>query len=121
MAIAIGILIGLVVGIAGVFGGLRLFAGSRLAAARRARQLLLAEARGEADVLRREAQLEAKEEAVKLRSELERDLHARQAEAIKVEQRLSAREGEVERRLVEVTRREQARFRDVMLAAIRNA
>jgi ribonuclease Y len=107
MAIAIGIFIGLAVGIAAVFLGLRLFAGTRLAAARRARQLLLAEARREAEALKREAQLEAKEEAVRLRGEIEQDLHARRAQAIEVEQRLRAKGEEVERRVTELERREQ--------------
>jgi len=107
MAIAIGILIGLAVGIAAVFLGLRLFAGTRLAAARRARQLLLAEARREAEALKREAQLEAKEEAVRHRSEIEQDLHVRRSQAVEVEQRLRTREDEVERRVTELERREQ--------------
>jgi ribonuclease Y len=107
MAIAIGILIGLAVGVAAVFLALRLFAGTRLAAARRARQLLVAEARREAEALKREAQLEAKEEAVRLRSEIDQDLHARRSQAIEVEQRLRSKEEGVARRLTELERREQ--------------
>ena len=59
MAIVIGILIGLVAGSRWRVAALALTGGSRLAAARRARQLLLQEARREAEALRREAQIEA--------------------------------------------------------------
>ena len=57
MLVVIGIAIGIVVGIGLAFLFLSLFTGSRLAAARRTRQLLLTEARREADALRREAQI----------------------------------------------------------------
>ena len=57
MAIVIGIIIGLVVGAALAIAGLSASGGSRLAAAKRSRQLMLEEARREADALRREAQL----------------------------------------------------------------
>jgi ribonuclease Y len=105
--IVIGIIIGLVVGGALVVGWLALTGSSRLAAARRTRQLLIEDARREADALRREAQLESKEEAVRSREEVERELNERQAEALRVQEQLSALEGEVERRLNEVKRREQ--------------
>jgi uncharacterized membrane protein YccC len=83
MLVVIGIAIGLVVGIGLAFLFLSLFTGSRLAAARRTRQLLITEARREADALRREAQIEAREEAVKLRAEIEDEVlvAAREAEA----------------------------------------
>jgi ribonuclease Y len=105
--IVIGIVIGLVAGGALVIGWLAFTGSSGLAAARRTRQLLIQEARREADALRREAQLASKEEAVLLREEVERELSERQADALRVQERLSAREAEVERRLTEVERREQ--------------
>ena len=92
MAIGIGILIGLVVGGALAFAILALTGGSRLAAARRTRQLLLQEAKREAEALRREAQIEAKEESVRLREELDRDVTARRASRCEQQERL-AREG----------------------------
>jgi ribonucrease Y len=107
VAIVIGILIGLVAGGGLVVGWLTLSGSSRLAAARRTRQLLVDEARREADTLRREAQLEAKEDAVRLREELDRDVSARQAEAVRAQERLAAKQAEVERRLTELERREQ--------------
>ncbi len=107
MGIAIGILIGLVAGGALVVAWLALTGSSRLAAARRTRQLLVQEARREADTLRREAQLEAKEEAVRLREEVERELKERQAEILRQHERLSAQESELEHRQTDLERREQ--------------
>ena len=68
---------------------------SKLAAARRTRQLMLQEAQREAEALRREAQLEAKEEAVRLREEVERELSGRQADAVRLQERLTGHESEL--------------------------
>src|SRR5919199_4289218 len=107
MLVVIGILIGLAAGAALAFVALYAFAGSRLATARRTRQLLLSEARRDADAMRREAQIEAREESVKLRAEVEQDIAARRAEIVKIEERLLAAEEEIDRKLTELTRREQ--------------
>src|SRR5919197_638046 len=87
MVIVIGILVGVAVGAVLAFFALHALTGTRLAAARRTRQLLLAEARREADALRREAQIEAREQAVKLRSDVEEEVGERRAEIIKIEER----------------------------------
>ena len=68
MLIVIGIAIGLAAGAGVTFLSLHAFTGSRLAAARRTRQLLVTEARREADAVRREAQIEAREEEVRVRA-----------------------------------------------------
>jgi ribonuclease Y len=107
MAIVIGIIIGLIVGAALAIAALAANGGSRLTAARRQRELMLEEGRREADALRREAQLEAKEESVRLREEIEREVKARQSESVRTEERLVAREGDLERRMTELDRREQ--------------
>ncbi len=107
MAIVIGILIGLVVGAVAALVALAYTGGSRLSAARRERQLLLDEARREADALRREAQLEAKEEAVRFREEADSDLKRRQAEAVRAQERIASKEADLDRRLTELERREQ--------------
>jgi ribonuclease Y len=107
LAIVIGILIGLAAGALAVVLSLRLLGGTRVAAARHARQLMLAEAKREAESLKREAQLETKEESVRLRSELERDLQDRRTETIQAQERLRAKEDEIQRRLLEVDRSEQ--------------
>jgi ribonuclease Y len=107
MVIVIGILIGLAVGAGGAFLWLYAFAGSRLAAARRTRQLLVTEAKQEADVLKRESQIEAREEAVRLRSEVESEIGERRAEILKIEERILANEEDIDRKLTELSRREQ--------------
>ena len=76
MVVVIGIVIGLAVGAGVAFLWLYAFAGSRLAAARRTRQLLVTEAKREADALRREAQIEAREDTVRFRGEVEQELGA---------------------------------------------
>ncbi len=107
MAYGVGFLIGLVVGSAAVWLALVSFSGSKLAAARRTRQLMLAEARTEADAVRREADLEAKEAAVRHRAEVEQELQTQRADALRERERLHSREDESNRRLVELERREQ--------------
>src|SRR5256885_1963487 len=107
MFVVIGIVIGLGAGAALAFIGLYALTGSRLTAARRTRQLLLTEARREADAMRREAQIEVREESVKLRSEVEREVGDRRTEIIKIEERVLAKEEEIDRKLTELSRREQ--------------
>jgi ribonuclease Y len=107
MFVVIGILIGLGAGAALAFIGLYALTGSRLAAARRTRQLLLTEARREAEAMRREAQIEAREQSVKLRAEVEQEVSQRRAEIITIEERVIAKEDEIDRKLTELTRREQ--------------
>src|ERR671937_425484 len=107
MFVVIGILIGLAAGAALAFIALYALTGSRLAAARRTRQLLLTEARREAEAVRREAQIEAREQSVKLRAEVEQEVSERRTEIIKIEDRVLAKEDEIDRKLTELTRREQ--------------
>jgi len=107
MFVVIGILIGLGAGAALAFIALYALTGSRLAAARRTRQLLLTEARREAEAMRREAQIEGREQSVKLRAEVEQEVSERRAEIIKIEERVLAKEDEIDRKLTELTRREQ--------------
>jgi ribonuclease Y len=107
MVVVIGILIGLVVGAGGAFLSMYAFAGSRLAAARRTRQLLITEARREAEALRRESQIEAREEAIRLRGEIETEIAERRAEILKIEERVLTNEEDVDRKLTELSRREQ--------------
>src|SRR5436190_10108483 len=107
MFVVIGILIGLGVGAALAFIALYALTGSRLAAARRTRQLLLTEARRDAEAMGREAQIEAREQSVKFRAEVEEEVSQRRAEIIKIEERVLAKEDESDRNLTEPTRREQ--------------
>jgi len=129
MVVVIGILVGLAVGAGITFLSLYAFTGSRLAAARRTRQLLVTEAKreadalrreaqseadalkreaqGEADALKRESQIEAREESVRLRAGLEAEIAERRAELLKIEERVLAKEEDIDRKLTELSRREQ--------------
>jgi ribonuclease Y len=107
VAYAIGVVIGLVAGAVGAWLAVSYLTGTKLAAARRTRHLMLAEARREGEALQREAELQAKEEAVQLRAEIESDLQARRGETIQAQERLRAKEEEATRRLTELERREQ--------------
>jgi ribonuclease Y len=103
----LGILIGLLAGFAIAWVAVSFFTDSKLAAARRTRNLLLEEARREADALRRESELAAKEEASRLRDETELQLETRRAAAIEAEQRVLVEQENATRKLEELHRREQ--------------
>jgi ribonucrease Y len=107
MLVAIGILIGLIVG--GLVGAVAVGAlgKSRLGAARQERKQMLEEAAREADTLRREAQITAREEAVQLRAEIDQEVAEHRSRIVKVEERVLAKEEEIDAKLTELTRREQ--------------
>ena len=129
MVVVIGIVVGLAVGAGVAFLSLYSFAGSRLAAARRTRQLLVTdakresdairreaqgeaealkrEAQSEADALRRESQIESREASVRMRTEVEDEVTGRRAEILKIEERVVAKEEDIDRKLTELGRREQ--------------
>ena len=107
MVVVIGIVIGLAVGAGVAFLSLYAFTGSRLAAARRTRQLLVAEAKRDAEAQRREAQIEAREESVRLRADVEQEIAERRSEILKIEERVLAKEEDIDRKLTELARREQ--------------
>jgi ribonuclease Y len=101
------ILIGVAAGAAATLLTLRLLAGSRLDAARRTRTLIVDEARSEAESTRRETAIEAREQAVKLRADLESELRERRDEVLKIEERVLAKEDDIDQKLTELARREQ--------------
>jgi ribonuclease Y len=107
MLVVIGIVVALVVGVAlGAFV-LRAWQLSRLAGAERTRELILADAVRHAEAIAREAQIDAREQTLKLRAEIEEEVGERRAQVLKAEERILAREEEVETKLVELGRREQ--------------
>ena len=110
MLVVVGVVIGIAAGIGGTLVVLRHLATSGLESARRTRALLLDEARREADATRREAQIETREQAVKLRAELEAELSDRRDGALKIEERVLAKEDDIDRKLEELSRREQGVF-----------
>ncbi len=107
MLVAAGILIGLAVG--GVLGvlGVRSVGASRFDKALRTRQQLLQDAEREAEAMRREARVEAREEAIRLRADIEVEVQERRSQVARLEERLQTRDEELERRLLELSRREQ--------------
>ena len=107
MPYVVGILIGLVAGAVGAWAIVSFSTDSKLAAARRTRSLLLEEARREADALRREAELEVKEEVARVRGQTERDLDERRSEMLEREQRSRLAAEELTRGREELERRGQ--------------
>ena len=61
----------------------------------------------EAETIRREAQIDAREQAVRRRAEIEQEIQERLAVATKAEEQMALREQELELKDTEVTRREQ--------------
>jgi len=86
---------------------LRAASGSAVHRSEEERRRIVADADREAETIRREALVEAREGAVKLRSEVENEVRDRRVETAKVEERIAQREAELDQKLIEVTRREQ--------------
>ena len=107
MLTVIAVLVGAVVGGAATAVWLRAAAGSRLRESELTRQRLLDDAGREADTIRREAQVEAREQGIRLRAEIEEEVRDRRLEIAKIEERISQTEAEVDGKLTELLRREQ--------------
>jgi ribonuclease Y len=107
MLVVVVAVVGVVLGAVCAFAALRFSSRSRLNEARRASTLLLEDARRDADATRREAAVEAREQAVKVRADLEAELRERRDEVVKIEERVLAKEDDIDLKLTELTRREQ--------------
>jgi ribonuclease Y len=107
MLVVVVAVVGVALGALGAFAGLRFSSRSRLNEARRASGLLLEDARRDADATRREAAVEAREQAVRMRTDLEGELRERRDEVVKIEERVLAKEDDIDGQLMELTRREQ--------------
>src|SRR4029453_11566869 len=109
MVILIGLLIvGIGVGLAvGIYGGSRMLPARRLGSSAAENLRLSEEAKRGAEAIRREAQVVAREEALKLRADVERELQGKRGEIIKLEERVLGKEGAIDRKLTEFERREQ--------------
>ena len=105
--IGIGIAIGIAGGAALALLAVSVFGTTGVSKARRIRDQLLDDARRESDAVRREAQVEAREQAVRLRSEIDTELTDRRAQVLKIEERVLAKELEIEQKLEELSRRDQ--------------
>ena len=98
MGTSIGLLIvGIALGVlAGAFVGARLLVSRRASDAEEERKRLDSDAERAAAAIRREAEVEAREHALKLRADLEQELKDRRAEIIKIEERVAAKEGGID-------------------------
>jgi ribonuclease Y len=106
-AVAVGVLIGLLAG--AVIGAIviRSVGASRFDKALRTRHQLLEDAEREAEALRREARVDAREEAMKLRAGIEAEVQERRSLIARADERLQAKEEEMGRKTTELERREQ--------------
>ena len=107
MLVVSAVLIGVAAGVGGALLIMRLMSGSRLESARRTSNLLLEDAKRDAEATRREGQIESREQAVKVRAELESELRGRRDEVVKIEERVLAKEDEIDKKLTELARRDQ--------------
>jgi ribonucrease Y len=105
--IGIGIAIGIAAGIALALLAVSVFGTTGVGKARRIRDQLLSDASREADATRREGDVEAREQAVKLRAAIDAELADRRRQVLTIEERVLAKELEVEQRLLELERRNQ--------------
>ncbi|MGH2973206.1 MAG: Rnase Y domain-containing protein, partial [Gaiellaceae bacterium] len=107
MLIAIGVAAGVVAGAILALVAVQVFGATGVGKARRLHRQIVEDAERDAEAVRREAQIEAREQAVHLRAEIDGELADRRSAVVKIEERVLAKEEDVERRLVEVARRDQ--------------
>jgi ribonuclease Y len=101
------LILGIVLGVlAGVLLG-RVLLSRRAAESVAERERVTADAVRAAEAVRREAQVEAREQALKLRAEVEQELKDKRSEIAKIEERVITKEEEIDRKLTEMERREQ--------------
>ena len=107
MLIGIGVAIGIAAGVALALLAVQVFGATGVGKARRVRRQLIEDAEREAEALRREAQIESREQAVQLRAKIDAELADRRDSVLKIEERFLAKEEEIERKLVDLTRKDQ--------------
>ncbi len=96
MLTLIGVLVGVAVGGVVATAWLTLRTGSSVRVATR-----------EADAIRREAQIEGREQTVRLRTEIETEVQDRRRQIVMIEERVLQKEEEIDDKLTELARREQ--------------
>ena len=107
MLVVAGIVIGIVVGALAAVIAISMLEKTRLGAIRQRRAQLITDAEREADAIRREAQIEIRERELTLRAELEEEVRERRAEIARTEERIATLEHDLDRKLTELSRREQ--------------
>jgi ribonuclease Y len=108
MELVIGVLVGLAVGVGAALVAARFLVSRRAASTSAEHERLTDDAKRAAEAIRREAQVEAREEALKLRAEVDQEVRDKRAEIIKIEERVLAKEEDIDRKLTEFAGREQS-------------
>ncbi|MDZ7317258.1 MAG: ribonuclease Y [candidate division KSB1 bacterium] len=104
------ILTAVVVGVVGFIGGWlasRYIGQSKVANAEKLAEKIIADAEKEAKALKREKQLEAKDEFLRLKQNLENEIRQRRAELSKLESKLAGREQSLDRRHELLSKKEE--------------
>ena len=107
MLVVAGIAIGIVIGVLAAVVTIATLEKSRLGEVRRRRTLLISDAEREAEAIRREAQIEARERELALRAEIEDEVRTRRKEIARTEERIATIEQDLDHKLTELSRREQ--------------
>lgn len=107
MEMVLIIIASLAIGVSAGFFMRKLIAEARISSAEVAAKKILEEAKHEAAAIKREKHLEAKEEAHRLRNELERESRERRAELQRVERRLMQKEESMDRKTNSIERKEE--------------
>jgi ribonuclease Y len=105
--IGIAVAIGIAAGVALALLAVQVFGATGVGKARRVRKQLLDDAAREAEAVRREAHIEAREQAVQLRAQIDAELADRRGSVLKIEERVLAKEEETEKKLVDLQRKDQ--------------
>jgi ribonuclease Y len=108
MELVIGVLVGLAVGVGAALVAARFLVSRRAASTFAEHERLTDDAKRAAEAIRREAQVEAREEALKLRAEVDQEVRDKRTEIIKIEERVLAKEEDIDRKLTEFAGREQS-------------
>ena len=99
--------VAVLIGLVGGFLGRKYMAEARLATAESLAKKLVSDAEREVDNLKREAQVEAKDEVLSMKSEADREIKSRRSDLQRQERRLSQREEMLESKEVEAEKRDK--------------
>ncbi len=101
------VLVGIVLGALAAAALLLTLSRSRVRSANVERGRILGDAERDAEAVRREAQVAAREQAVQIRAEIEAEVADRRVQIVKIEERVLQKEGETDAKLEDLERREQ--------------
>ncbi len=101
------VLVGIVLGALAAAALLLTLSRSRVRSANVERGRILGDAERDAEAVRREAQVAAREQAVQIRAEIEAEVADRRLQIVKIEERVLQKEGETDAKLEDLERREQ--------------